>query len=110
MSREMHLLAYLKTGPTANHMGEIPSPMGVPPGCRFHPRCPFATEICRLDDPALSAWQGGHAAACHHAATLPPYVPEAAMPMAKAAASRMALYTARTALTRVLAAQKESVT
>jgi len=37
------------------------------PGCRFSPRCPLATEICRSTTPELRAVEGGHAAACHHA-------------------------------------------
>ena len=32
--------------------GEPPSPVDIPPGCRFHPRCPLAAEICRVEDPA----------------------------------------------------------
>ncbi|MFN5455847.1 oligopeptide/dipeptide ABC transporter ATP-binding protein, partial [Bradyrhizobium sp.] len=37
-------------------------------GCRFAPRCPIATEICRTQDPALRAAAAGHHVACHHAA------------------------------------------
>lgn len=44
--------------------GEIPSPMNLPPGCRFHTRCPFARDICRVEDPALQDC-GGRAVACH---------------------------------------------
>jgi oligopeptide/dipeptide ABC transporter ATP-binding protein len=44
--------------------GEIPSPMNLPPGCRFHTRCPFAGDICRVEDPALQDI-GGRAVACH---------------------------------------------
>ena len=32
--------------------GEVPSPIAPPSGCRFHPRCPYATEICRVEQPA----------------------------------------------------------
>jgi oligopeptide/dipeptide ABC transporter ATP-binding protein len=46
--------------------GDPPSPVNLPPGCRFNPRCPRAEEICRVDDPPL-AYRGGHAAACHFA-------------------------------------------
>lgn len=44
--------------------GEIPSPMNLPSGCRFHTRCPFAREICRTEDPALQD-RDGRAVACH---------------------------------------------
>ena len=52
--------------------GEPPSPIDVPAGCRFHPRCPHAAEICRREDPRLTADAGGHAAACHLWRELPP--------------------------------------
>jgi oligopeptide/dipeptide ABC transporter ATP-binding protein len=53
--------------------GDIPSPADPPPGCRFHTRCPFASEICRTQDPVLremGSGDGPHAVACHHAETL----------------------------------------
>ena len=46
--------------------GEPPNPINPPSGCRFHTRCPLATEICRTVEPALTAYAGGHLAACHH--------------------------------------------
>jgi oligopeptide/dipeptide ABC transporter ATP-binding protein len=46
--------------------GEPPSPIEPPPGCRFHTRCPHATEICRAVEPPLTQYSGGHLAACHH--------------------------------------------
>ena len=46
--------------------GEPPSPIDPPPGCRFHTRCPFATEICRTVEPPLTQYANGHLAACHH--------------------------------------------
>jgi oligopeptide/dipeptide ABC transporter ATP-binding protein len=46
--------------------GEPPNPIHPPSGCRFHTRCPRATEICRSDEPQLTEYAGGHLAACHH--------------------------------------------
>ena len=46
--------------------GEIPSPLNPPPGCHFHPRCPFATDICRSEAPVMREYAPGHAASCHH--------------------------------------------
>ncbi len=49
--------------------GEVPSPIDPPSGCRFHPRCRYATEICREVRPPLVDHGGGHVAACHHPLT-----------------------------------------
>jgi oligopeptide/dipeptide ABC transporter ATP-binding protein len=46
--------------------GEPPSPIAPPAACRFHTRCPHATEICRTVEPPLMEYAGGHLAACHH--------------------------------------------
>ncbi len=46
--------------------GEPPNPVRPPPGCRFHTRCPRATEICRSVEPQLTEYGHGHLAACHH--------------------------------------------
>jgi peptide/nickel transport system ATP-binding protein/oligopeptide transport system ATP-binding protein len=48
--------------------GEIPSPIDPPTGCHFHPRCPYAKEICRHEYPAFSEQAPGHRAACHYSA------------------------------------------
>lgn len=46
--------------------GEPPSPINPPDGCRFHPRCPRATDICKQVEPPLSEFGAGRRAACHH--------------------------------------------
>jgi oligopeptide transport system ATP-binding protein len=46
--------------------GEVPSPIDPPAGCRFHPRCRYATEICGSVRPPLADFGGGRLAACHH--------------------------------------------
>jgi len=45
--------------------GDIPSPIDLPAGCRFHTRCPHAFARCRSEEPALRAVADGHFAACH---------------------------------------------
>jgi len=47
--------------------GEVPSPINPPEGCRFHPRCSYATELCRQKEPKLEEYLKGHVAACHYA-------------------------------------------
>jgi len=47
--------------------GGLPSPLNPPSGCAFHPRCPYATEICRRQRPELEGMGDGQEAACHHA-------------------------------------------
>jgi oligopeptide/dipeptide ABC transporter ATP-binding protein len=46
--------------------GEVPSPVAPPSGCRFHPRCRAATDVCRVERPVLVDHGGGRFAACHH--------------------------------------------
>ena len=45
--------------------GDPPSPLSIPPGCRFHPRCPIAEPRCRVEPPALRVLGPAHRVACH---------------------------------------------
>jgi oligopeptide/dipeptide ABC transporter ATP-binding protein len=47
-------------------VGELPSATNPPPGCRFHTRCPWATDLCAEVEPPLAQFANGHLAACHH--------------------------------------------
>lgn len=46
--------------------GEVPSPVDPPDGCRFHPRCPYADDLCKRQPPDLTETAPGHLCACHH--------------------------------------------
>jgi oligopeptide/dipeptide ABC transporter ATP-binding protein len=52
--------------------GEPPNPINPPPGCRFHTRCPRATELCKQLEPQLTEYANGHVAACHHPMNVTP--------------------------------------
>jgi oligopeptide/dipeptide ABC transporter ATP-binding protein len=52
--------------------GEPPNPSDPPAGCRFHPRCPRATDICKRVEPPLTEYANGHLAACHHPLNVSP--------------------------------------
>jgi len=45
--------------------GEIPSSINPPPGCRFHTRCPFVMDICKVKEPTFVMAEPGHHVACH---------------------------------------------
>jgi oligopeptide/dipeptide ABC transporter ATP-binding protein len=47
--------------------GDVPSPVDPPAGCRFHPRCPVAEDICGREVPSILNVDGGHRSACHFA-------------------------------------------
>ncbi len=44
--------------------GDVPSPINPPPGCNFHPRCPYKMDICSRREPPLVEVKGGHRCAC----------------------------------------------
>ena len=46
--------------------GETPSPIHMPPGCRFHPRCPYCTDQCKAEMPELRQIAPSRFVACHH--------------------------------------------
>jgi oligopeptide transport system ATP-binding protein len=46
-------------------VGQPPSLIDVPSGCAFHPRCPYARDICRTEVPEYRVIEGGHGSACH---------------------------------------------
>ncbi len=53
--------------------GNVPDPLAFPEGCKFRPRCIFAEEICRFQEPSLKRINGGHKAACHFSARIDKY-------------------------------------
>ncbi|HAA85810.1 MAG TPA: peptide ABC transporter ATP-binding protein [Kosmotogaceae bacterium] len=50
--------------------GDVPSPINPPSGCRFHPRCPIAKDICSKEEPPLEVVDGDHSVACFFAGKL----------------------------------------
>ena len=50
--------------------GEVANPADPPPGCYFHPRCPYVVEACRTERPVLREIGGGHLVRCHRAQEL----------------------------------------
>ena len=54
---------------------ELPSAENLPPGCAFHPRCPYAEGICSEQKPILKEYEPGHWAACHRIGSIPEWKP-----------------------------------
>ncbi len=54
-----------KLSSQAEMSGDIPSPISLPPGCRFYSRCPYAKKICQEADPTMKEVAPGHQVACH---------------------------------------------
>jgi peptide/nickel transport system ATP-binding protein/oligopeptide transport system ATP-binding protein len=52
--------------------GEMPSALNPPSGCRFHTRCPYVIDRCRIERPKLLGDAADHATACHRTGELPP--------------------------------------
>jgi len=52
--------------PLAQLPGEPPNLLAPPPGCRFHPRCPHASEVCTREEPKMEKVDPGHGVACWH--------------------------------------------
>lgn len=77
-------------------LGEMPSPIEPPSGCHFHPRCRFATDLCRATPPQL-AGAGDREVACHMAAELPAFAGFARQrDLSDGAARRVRAYIERT--------------
>jgi peptide/nickel transport system ATP-binding protein len=51
--------------PKITSRGEIPSPVNVPSGCSFHPRCPVSGDLCSTVDPVMVEVEPGHTVRCH---------------------------------------------
>jgi peptide/nickel transport system ATP-binding protein len=72
--------------------GDIPSPVDPPSGCRFHPRCPRAQDLCRVEAPLLvpAPSDAGHFTACHFPIEPPAAVEASREPLVLVAASHAA--------------------
>jgi oligopeptide/dipeptide ABC transporter ATP-binding protein len=57
--------------PPSKLLGALPDAIRLPRGCRFHPRCPQAMDVCRAHEPVLQPVAGGHDVACHLHGSLP---------------------------------------
>ena len=68
--------------------GDVPSPINPPPGCNFHPRCPAALDICKVEMAPLREIAPGHVVACHVAQNEAGLKSAAGMPTTAAGAER----------------------
>ena len=55
---------------SVSKVGDAPNPAAPPAGCRYHPRCVYATDVCASESPGLESAGEGRYVACHHAARL----------------------------------------
>ena len=65
LSSVPHLESSTATSERIRLGGDLPSPVNPPPGCKFHTRCPWASDTCKRDEPSLQSIGQNHAAACH---------------------------------------------
>ena len=72
LTREALLRRALAGGAALSIPGLLPSLINPPVGCRFHPRCKFAWQLCVDQEPGLDPVGEGHLAACHLNTTTPP--------------------------------------
>ena len=56
---------------TAEVKGELPSPLAIPTGCPFHPRCPLVVDRCTVELPLSRVVGEAHFSACHRAESVP---------------------------------------
>ena len=60
--------------------GLMPDPANLPAGCKFHPRCPYADQLCETEEPVLRQLAPGHVCRCHHSGQgVPLYFPDEAI-------------------------------
>jgi oligopeptide transport system ATP-binding protein len=72
--------------------GDPPSPLAVPSGCRFHPRCLYAIDACKTVQPALQPVEDGHSVSCHLWRDLPSFVHDTGPRPRTASDMRLELY------------------